>query len=231
MKNRMVIALTAWNRPEYTKKVLESLEKVRKPKPIYLVAYIEPGNEEVQRLFDNVGFECEVTVNKGRRGSVDNTKAVMQRAFELSNRVVKLEDDTPLAYDALYYFSWGLKTYKDDTEIFSVCGYNRNENAVEESRHDKVFRFKWFTPWGWATWKNRWDRVVKNWPKSDKGWDKYLHHVNAQHEIRPVLSRVQNIGARDGNNCPGPQFHRTHHWTPEWAGNYEKLLVEEYTEE
>jgi hypothetical protein len=36
-------------------------------------------------------------------------------------------------------------------------------------------------------------------------------------EIRPILSRVQNIGAIDGYNCPSPQFHRMKHHTPTWA--------------
>ncbi|MCF7952004.1 MAG: hypothetical protein K9L57_10250 [Spirochaetaceae bacterium] len=233
MKNRIVIAMTAWRRPEYTRAVLESIAAADKPKPVYLVAHVEPDDKGVEKCFEGLPFEVEVKVNDTRLGGPKNTLSVMSRAFELSSQVIKLEDDTPIAGDALRYFLWGLKKYRRDESVFSICGYNRSESRVAAGLHSSVFRLNWFTPWGWATWKREWESILDGWPQGAHGWDAHIHKKAKGNrvEIRPYLSRVQNIGAREGYNCNNPEFHRKKQFTPEWAGNYEGLLCEEWVEE
>lgn len=233
MKNRIVIAITAWRRPEYTRQVLESLAAAAKPKPIYVVAGVEPGFPAVERVFEDMPFEYELTENERRLGGPQNTQATMNRAFELADQVIKLEDDTPVARDALYYFQWALRTYKKDESVFSVCGYNRSSRPEPEGLHGSVFRHAWFTPWGWATWKQEWTEVQATWPQGAHGWDRYLNSTAraGRVEIRPYLSRVQNIGARDGYNCRNPEWHRTNQHVPYWAGQFDEILFKKWVEE
>lgn len=234
MKNRIVVALTAWQRPEYTRRVIESLAAAKKPKPIYLVAGVEPGCPAVERVIEEAPFEYELAVNERRLGGPSNTLATMKRAFALADQVIKLEDDTPIAYDALYYFQWALRTYKKDASVFSVCGYNRNATAVAPGLHGSVFRHEWFTPWGWATWRDRWDSVIANWPNGQHGWDHYLNRTGraGRVEIRSYLSRVQNIGAKKGYNCNDEAWHRTHQYSPMWVGAIApKMVIKEWSEE
>ena len=63
-----------------------------------------------------------------------------------------------------------LKIYKDEKKIFAISGncFLKNLNKPNEAQY---YFSKYSFIWGWATWKNRWekfDRDISFWPKFKK---------------------------------------------------------------
>lgn len=208
--------MTLYNRPEYLEQALAHLKKCRGIEDYLLLPQLEPGFPEVQRLINYIDFMAvDFEVNAKRLDCANNTFAAFSRAFKESDYVILVESDILLAEDALEFFEHCYR-YKDDPAIFSICAYNREE--TEE--HYMLYRKQWFTPWGVALFKRTWDEVREKWDHGHS-WAGRLHKElrGDRYEIRPRLSRSQNIGAH-GRFMPSAQFWRENHHTPWWAGDY-----------
>jgi hypothetical protein len=111
-----------------------------------------------------------------------------------------------------------------------------------------VFKRPWFTSWGWGTWRRIFDEIGNDWfgirwrgrprwspdevpegeafleivhpdPLGSWAWPMNRYWRRGRHEIAPDLSRIQNIGERDGAFCPGGDWHRLHQRTEYWMGD------------
>src|SRR5260221_6365651 len=96
------ITLIAFNRPEYTREVLESL-RTNNTKNYVLFIAIEPGCEQTIDICRSVDFmPVEILVNPSRRGVNYNNKNIYDLVFDRGSEWnVAIEDDTPLSPDAL----------------------------------------------------------------------------------------------------------------------------------
>eukprot|EP00939_MAST-03C_sp_MAST-3C-sp1_P001820 g1820.t1 len=245
------IAIVAYNRPEYLKEVLNSLKHARGIDRFDVRCYVDPSplTEDVVGLCETFLakhrksyslFEKDysaVVVNPVRFGCHPNKYSSAQKSFEdIPNLdfLVVLEDDVVLAPDALEYFEWARHEYRDSTEVFSVSAYSdlchlglaRQQTSLacvnpDRTRSNSVLRRRHFTPWAWATWKDRWEQDIGPfW----SGWDSTMNFALAldwveetslfewvpnsttygkglrgtRFEIFPVLSRANNIGIERG---------------------------------
>lgn len=219
-----VITFTASHRPTYTAEVLTALAQCRGVAKYLLLPSIEPGNDEVVALYDAISFaRCRIEVNRVRLGCGANTLSALERGFAISDFVIHLEDDTVPTTDTLEYFEHCRATYRRTPDVFSVSGYPGapwSEKVLPETlrgRYRTLARHRWFTPWGWATWRNRFKEMHYNWDPSD--WDRQLNTRlrGTRFEVTPILSRIQNIGAHAGTNVPSPEWHRQTQFLPFWA--------------
>lgn len=224
------IVMTLYRRLEYTVQVLLSLRACFSesgPLPTYL--FVDCGPDAVARgahqFAEDVGPVVRVVASNARLGCNANTFRALRAAFAEYDSVIALEDDTVLAPDALRYFLWGLGKYRNDRSVFSISGYHRTSYFNTEHTH-AVQRRKWFTPWGWATWADRFADIEKSLssrsvPKG-QSWDVYVtqNARRERYEVYPVLGRVQNIGATDGENVPSSDWHRRNHHCPLFAGQF-----------
>lgn len=219
MPTDMAIVMTLFRRPSYTARVLEALAACDGIDGVPVFLMCEPVNEEVQRLALTFRKPCEVYTYANRVGCNRNTLYALSKGFEVADRVVALEDDTVPGRDFLRFVRWGLDAYENDKDVFSVCGYQRTE-AADLGRVTEVIRENWFTPWGWATWRDRWQTVSEGWPARDDqvSWDAVLHRVRLGHrcEVRPVVARIQNIGGELGAHVPSIEWHERHHLNRHW---------------
>jgi len=69
-----------------------------------------------------------------------------------------LEDDVIVAPDFLDYMNGGLNYYEANTRIFSIAAYTLPLQFPKDFKAD-VFFVPSNCPWGFATWKDRWERV------------------------------------------------------------------------
>lgn len=220
------IVMTMYRRPEYTRQVLASLERCQISMftiPVYLC--VDPGCDEVLDIakdFATRNPRASVYTADERMGCNGNTFASLDMAFADHERVIALEDDTVLGADALLYFLWALDKYANDKTVFDVSAYHRT-NQVRSDTLRSVHRRAWFTPWGWATWRDRWQdvqaaRQTSGFPPQ-ASWDELVNHAarGNRFEVYPVLSRTLNIGAVDGEHVPSPEWHAANHWNPLWV--------------
>lgn len=220
MPNDLAIVMTLCQRPHYTKRVLDALERCDGIKGVPVFLLCEPVCDAVFDLAKKFRGPCEVIKYASRVGCNINTNYALCKGFENADRVIAMEDDTVPAKDFLTFTKWALDEYEDDKAVFSVSGYQKTRQE-ELHRTTEVVRENWFTPWGWATWRDRWETVNIGWPADDNqiSWDTVLHRgkLGSRCEIRPVVARIQNIGADGGLHVPSREWHVEHHLNPYWS--------------
>jgi hypothetical protein len=225
-----VVTMCHWKRPEYTRRSLEALSRCVGIEQCLLMPRVEPGCPEVEALVRAVDFcECRPAWNPARLGVNRNTYAALEGGFALADFVVHVEDDVLLAPDALDYFWHARAAYHHDHEVFSVAAYHRVAAPLHLFSFHALGRRRWFHPWGWGTWRNRWDEVRGGLGRALGGpvtWDTWLgRNVVApdegpgRREVYPVLSRAQNIGLVSSIHATTPAWHAEHHQLKYWAGD------------
>lgn len=223
MNDEKVICMPAYNRPQYFQKVLQSLSRCTGIEDYVIIPCVEPGNEEVSTLAEQIDFaECRPVFNRRRLGCNGNLLRAIHTGFESANYVIIIEDDVLCAQDALLFFEYCRKKYGNDEQVLTITGYNRAHHCDPSSYHE-LGRRRWFVPWSWATWKDRWQMIEPDWPIRRHGisWDIRINQQFCQgqgrQEIYPLLSRAQNIGAEGGANVPSAQWHAQNQHVPFWA--------------
>lgn len=226
IRGRIPIAMPAYNRDDYLRQVLDALRRCDNLDRFFIVTGEEPDCPGTRTLFDAVDWIPVVrTRNPQRLGCNANVVGTIDRAFELSETAVVLEDDIVPSQDFLSFVLWGLDRFRNDSGVFSVCGYQRLVQPPSPEIAPVVGGFDWFSPWGWATWRNRWEafrRDVRIPSDSGASWDCFVVEWAAKRqglrEMRPLVGRVQNIG-EEGTWVPSAQWQRDNQFTPHWMGN------------
>lgn len=209
----IAITITCYNRLYYLTKVLESINKSfdfsKKRLPVYIsVDYYD----DTIRSFLKSNYKemlSVVSINSPKLGCNQNTKKAILLGLNSHDAIIHLEDDTELAIDAIDYFIWAIEKYYNDKKIISVGGYsNIKKNIINKDDIYKIDSHTNFICWGVCFWKHKINDILKHWPKKTENeqlqasWDTHLNelvfHNLGYSQIRPTLSRIQNIGALNG---------------------------------
>lgn len=99
----------------------------------------------------------EAEANKGLAKSIIEGVSYV---FERFDEVIVLEDDLNTTPNFLLFMNLCLDKYKNDHQVFSVSGYSFNlgKSAGRSYTADAYFLNRGWS-WGWATWKDRWQKV------------------------------------------------------------------------
>lgn len=174
------IVLFAFNRPEVFQRLIESLEANPEFKVSEVYVFIDGARKnkagekgkvaEVRDVTkslisggdgmpnpDNVHIQASEK-NKGLATSI--IKGVTE-VIERHGKAIVFEDDLFLAPNCLRFMNEGLNKYEEDKSIFSICGYTNRFKVPNGYRYDTYVASR-SSSWGWATWKDRWDKVDWN---------------------------------------------------------------------
>lgn len=225
---RIPIAMPVCDRPQYLRQVIAALRECENLDRFMIVTSEEPGFHEVAAIIDSIDFIPVVRhTHHGRWGCNRNVTAAINYAFEMADRAVILEDDIVPARDFLNFMLWGLTSFESDPHVISVCAYFRSLEPPDPKRAYQAERRHWFTPWGWGTWKDRWERFYRlhqnNLNQNQHSWDYFFNKeyflLDPENvEVRPLLGRVQNIG-EEGTYVPSRDWQRENQQTPYWHAN------------
>lgn len=231
------ISISLYNRPVYTKQVLDSLLKCEGIEEYHILIKIEPEVEDVIKLAQDFNHpHKKVVINNQKLGCSLNIFSCVNESFIQTdtNFHIHIEDDIVPSRDCLRYFEWASSYFQNSKEIGVITSYQRNRSIIPENIHEVknlVSKHMWFTPWGWATWRDRWLNqigprlysLITNRSIPYSSWDKHLHDIlkiNNLFQVFPLVSRTQNIGALNGAHCPGAEFHKERQWTHLFADDY-----------
>jgi hypothetical protein len=214
------IAVTLYKRLDYSRRVLEHLKACAGIEDYLVSLHVEPGYPRVLELARSFPLpNRNLVVNDTRLGCTANIHSALKYGFMRSEYVIMVEDDVLLAPGALKYFEWAREVFRDDPSIFTVAAYRKEEVAAKDFY--TYGKEQWFTPWGWATWKDRFVEMTDKWGWNEvDSWDCVVskHARGERYQVYPTLSRSQNIGAVGGTYCPGPEWHKDNQFNPFWAG-------------
>lgn len=210
----MNITVSAYNRPRYLEQTLAALARCDGIKDCKVMVFLDPC-EETQEQIDMVirhgwewlarleRFGCNLAIGKSFEWAFMDADADFHLHFE---------DDTVPCRDALRWFAWARDRYRDDPAVMNVSGYQRISNG----RLGECGLRRWFTPWGWATWRDRWIGMARGWAGAEPSWDVIVNHAlrAGRYEAFPTVSRIQNIGAERGTHVPSAEWHAANHRVP-----------------
>lgn len=211
----MNITVSAYNRPEYLHKTLAALRSCIGIGECRVMVLIDPSEESVHSaaLAARYGFKSlQYSQRVGCNRAIQF--ALVHGFHEMgSDYHIHLEDDTVPARDCLQWFAWARDQWRDEPRVMNVSGYQRISNGCL----DECGTRRWFTPWGWATWRDRVAGLLAGWVADDStSWDVVVNHAlrAGRYEAFPTVSRIQNIGAERGTHVPSAEWHTHNHRVP-----------------
>jgi hypothetical protein len=210
------IAISAYNRPEYTQRSLAAIFGAKgfskdRYKIFAAMDRIDSGsfNMDVLNVLQDFGINPYIVPSK--YGCNYTIKAALELAWEDNpDFVLMIEDDIIISDDALMYIEWAAEKYRDDHSVRTVGLWGHNNgyslgNPLTEGEHGRVMRQNYFTCWGWGTWKDRWEEMFATWTTGDDShntsWDVIVSsHLGNRVEILPSISRAYNCGEHGGTH-------------------------------
>ncbi len=189
------VMLFTYSRPDHTRRVLEALASNTLAADTDVYAYTcKPGKESHRAAVEatrEVLREYEAANRFGSFTVVDKEDfvplgpAMVQAVSEVigrHGRIIVVEDDIVTSTHYLEFMNRCLDYYERADYVFSVSGYSPELKCLEDVQGD-IYLVHRACPWGWGTWKDRWDKYswdVPDYKKSmrDRGSRRRLYEWN-----------------------------------------------------
>ncbi|HNW88177.1 MAG TPA: glycosyltransferase [Bacteroidales bacterium] len=237
---KIPIVMPTYNRPEFLRVVVDHLRVCDNIDKFKIYTSEEPGFPEVQKIFKSIDFmEIERHINDRRLDCNNNVLQAINIGFLNADFVVVLEDDVVPARDFLNLCIWADENFRNDSSIGCVTGFSlsREEKPDQEVAAD-VLKWQYFWPWGWATWKDRWEHPdnkeasdISKTGRNIHSWDINFSNVfflkNGFHSLFPVIPRTRNIGVH-GRYVPSQLWHEQNMQTLFFADDDENYFRSEF---
>ncbi|MEE9118606.1 MAG: glycosyltransferase, partial [Calditrichia bacterium] len=162
--NNTPIAFFAYNRPEHTKKALESLSQcggaVESELFIFCDGSKKPEDEEnvkaVRILVKSKKWCGKVNIieRDKNRGLANSIISGVTEIVNRYGRIIVLEDDLVLSPEFLNYMNDALEIYENEPRVMHIAGYTP---PLKGNLPETLF-YRLSTCWGWATWKRAWEK-------------------------------------------------------------------------
>jgi hypothetical protein len=220
VRDAIAVLMTAWRRPQYLKKTLNSWAAVRGIEDVPITIFLEPSDRqermmEVIRLAQDGGLpNLEVRANPERLGVDVNIAKAAETLFRENEKLQYLifaEEDLLVSTDVLEYFTWCDEQFRDREDVLIVNSHTK-EGAEEGADPAEVILGQRFRCWVWASWRGKWNDVLFptwDWNIStseypgdpcDWAWNLDLRVIprGGFRTVLPAASRSQNIGKFEG---------------------------------
>jgi len=216
---RKTVTVSVCRRPEYTRRTLEALMACEGIGEYMVGIVVDPQCDETMRVVNE--FLLRRPWEKWVMGNPSNCNATIRASLHVgfdmwkSEYHIHLEDDTVPAPDCLRWFEWAAQ-FGDNKNFFTASAYSRDKDGDADEGRARL----WFTPWGWATWRDRFEEFAHKFVgPPELSWDVSVNHVfrGYRWEIYPALARTTNIGAELGEHAT-PELWDIEQRNDRWAG-------------
>ena len=163
MQNLAPIALFVYNRPEHTRRTINSLQKNLLADESRLFIFSDGAKmpadqakvDEVRQLISDVAGFKSVKVIKGKenKGLANSIIAGVTQLVNDYGKVIVFEDDLLLSKNSLQYFNEALTKYANEDQVMHIGAYMFE---LEDKSIPETFFYRIATSWGWATWARAW---------------------------------------------------------------------------
>jgi hypothetical protein len=204
------ITLTVFNRPDYTRQVIEALRANNTEGYRLLIAAEEREAATVAECLKVDFMPVQIFYNFSHLGIKWTAKRIYDIAFHLSSEFnVAIEDDIPLAPDALDLANWFFE-HPRRSDYFTLNLFNGSRDFA---RPLDMVEMDAMCPWGYCfTRKTYREFIEPNWMCDERGWDFSMCEIMRALRLKslaPVLSRSRNIGRLGGTFCTPELYDRS----------------------
>ena len=179
------IILFVYKRPWHTQRTLDALKNNHLSKSSFLFIFSDycqyPEDKEavlnVRKIINNLkGFkDISIIEKNNHEGLASSIINGVSYVFAKFSKAIILEDDLLTSVNFLQFMNQGLDFYRVDKRIFSISGYNYPIVIPSDYKYPVYLSYR-ASSWGWATWKDRWNKA--DWQVKD--YDKFKNDQNAQ---------------------------------------------------
>lgn len=218
------VVVFVYARPEHTRLTIEALAKndLASDTEVYIFSDAAKNDAVVEKV-EQVRMYIDSLPERNLFKSVHIRKAQMNKGLgesviygvseiiEKYGKVIVVEDDLVSTADFLRYMNDGLSYYETSYQIWSISGYTFDIDIPREYDSDIYLSYRGCS-WGWATWKDRWEKV--DWEVSD--YQKFKHSS--------IMRKKFNRGGRDLSSMLHDQMEgRIDSWAIRWCYTQSKL--------
>ena len=193
------ILFLTYNKVDTTKKVFDTILKIN---PKNLIISSDGGKNTVEnkdilelRNYFNKSLKSvsfEKFYNKNNLGCKLNVTNSIDKAFEKYDKLIILEDDTLPSKEFFVYTKNLLEIYENYDKVNMISGYN----YLTKSKISEKFFFSNYTNiWGWATWKNQWEKRIELNKKSLNDFKKFNMNdiFHSEFEKKYFMQRFEEV--------------------------------------
>lgn len=169
--NLAPIIVSVYDRLEHLRRCIDALLKndLAAQSEIYIVsdAPYKPEHEDaiskVREFAQSInGFkEVHCLFRKHNLGAHESIRNAIEEVLSIHDCFIFLEDDIVVAKDFLSFMNRGLEYYNNTSSVFAISGFSLPFNIPADYNAD-VYFYPCNSPWGFASWKNRWSSVNLN---------------------------------------------------------------------
>jgi hypothetical protein len=216
MRDDVAILMTAWRRPQYTRKVLQSWSEVRGVKDVPFTVFLEPSDrqEQMREVIRESGLDIYLRENTELQGVDVNIAKGAETLFQENPELRYLifaEDDLIVSNDVLEFLLWADEQFRDRKDVLVVNAHT-DDGATENADPAEVMLGQRLRCWIWGTWRDRWEEtLLPTWDYDtstseypgdpcDWAWNLDLRVIprGGFRTVLPAASRSQNIGKWEG---------------------------------
>ena len=174
MNNLAPIIVFCYNRPDHLEQTLDALSRNELADQSTLYIYCDGpkdgASEEMRQKIADVRQvarkrqwckEVHVVEAEKNKGLANSIIDGVTDVINCHDRVIVLEDDIITSPYFLKYMNMSLDFYEGYYSVFSISGYNfpsKKLQLPENYNYDNYVCLR-SCSWGWATWKERWNKV------------------------------------------------------------------------
>jgi hypothetical protein len=165
------VLICTLNRYDHFKRCIESLAKCTHAEKTDLFIFLDfPVNESHWKGYklikayikSIVGFKSmnivERLVNFGVQKNFDEG---FKQIFKKYDVLIVSEDDNVFSVNFLDYINKGLRKFKDDSQIYAICGYNYPIH-IPENFSSNYYIANAYSGWGCGMWRNKYNRFFQD---------------------------------------------------------------------
>jgi hypothetical protein len=174
------VAFIIFNRPDTTERVFAEIAKAQ-PTKLLIIADGARANKlgesekvaATRAIIQRVNWSCEVLTNYSEvnLGCKRRVSSGIDWVFEQVEEAIILEDDCLPAPTFFRFCEEMLERHRHDQRIGMISG--DNFHFGQRRNKDSYYFSKYVHIWGWATWRDRWqksyDVELKKWPVVQNG--------------------------------------------------------------
>jgi hypothetical protein len=209
------IILFVYNRPEHTKRTVESLIKNFLVNNSKLFIYSDGPKsdkdlknvQEVRNYIRTInGFDkIEIFEREKNLGLANSVISGVSEVIESYGKVIVLEDDMISSPYFLKFMNEVLNIFENEQRIFSVTGYTF-PIKIPELYKFPIYLSPRSSSWGWGTWKNRWERA--DWRVKD-----FQYFINDKSQVESFNRGGDDLTRMLQNSISG----KIDSWSVKWT--------------
>jgi hypothetical protein len=203
----MIICSIHYNRPDYTKRCVEYLQRVRGINDTRLFFQLDRSNKtpRIKEIIEEANFRhCTIKVHQDRVRIGQNKKTAIEECFKHSDEVILVEDDVIVGYDFLEYFEEMFRKFESSDNIFNILAFNRlHSDDIDKACLKTLYRTTIPLLCGcWGIWRRSWEQLVEHeWNGKDVSFWGIYDELLA-YSVSPKVPRMKNIGEISSTGKP-----------------------------